>query len=243
MSTPQPEVRHKEEGCFGITPERKYYHRGGSFVKRSLRPKEFLTGVKGLHVPRLGVERLKNEAEALRYIRQHTDIPVPMLYSDFEDDGAYYLITEYVEGVNMRDLADDQKAVVRQELEGHLATLRTLRSKRMGGPSGIVVPPYRVMRLTERDRDEWDLQASDEEEYVFCHNDLSQHNVVVDPETLKITGIVDWEYAGFYPARFEMPIYNRPGPSVALEGEVDDSAELLAFLESKVSVAARVRSG
>ena len=53
------------------------YHRGGSFVKRSLRPKEFLTGVKGLRVPRLGVERLKNEAEALRYIRQHTNIPVP----------------------------------------------------------------------------------------------------------------------------------------------------------------------
>ena len=184
-------------------------------------------------MPRLGKERLQNEADALRYIRQHTDIPVPTVYSDFEDDGAYYLITEYLDGINMADLDEEKKGVVRGELEGYLATLRTLRSKRMGGPGGVVVPPYRVMRLTGRD--EWELKDAEkeEEEYVFCHNDLSQHNVVVDPETLKITGIVDWEYAGFYPARFEMPFYTRRGPSVALEGETDDAAELLAFLESK----------
>ncbi|KAK4040792.1 kinase-like domain-containing protein [Parachaetomium inaequale] len=230
MSTNQPEER-REEGCFGLTFERKYYHRNGSFIKRSLRPREFRTGYRGLHVPRLGKERIKNEADSLRYIRQHTDIPVPTVYSDFEDDDAYYLVVEYVEGVGMNDLSDDQKAVVREELEGHLAKLKKLRSNRMGGPSGIVVPPYRVMRQTERD--DWTLQAAEVDEYVFCHNDLSQHNVVVDPDTLKITGIIDWEYAGFYPARFEMPFYTRFGPSVALKDEVDDSAELLDFLESK----------
>jgi aminoglycoside phosphotransferase (APT) family kinase protein len=231
MSAAKPQ-QPREAGCFAVTPERKYYHRGGSFVKRTLRPHEYITNFHGtLHAPRLGKERLMNEAESLRYIRQHTDIPVPAVYADFEDDGACYLITEYVEGVNMADLTEDQKAVVRRELETHLAKLKTLRSKRMGGPSGIVVPPYRVRRLTEKH--DWDLEVS-EQEYVFCHNDLSQHNVVFDPETLKITGIVDWEYAGFYPANFEMPFYNRLGPSVALEAEVDDSADLLAFLKSKV---------
>jgi aminoglycoside phosphotransferase (APT) family kinase protein len=179
-----------------------------------------------------------NEAESLRYISQHTNIPVPTVYSDFEDDDAYYLVVEYVEGVNMADLSDKQKTVVLEELTGHLATLKTLRSNRMGGPSGIAILPYRVMRLTETDS--WDFQTSDREEYFFCHNDLSQHNILVDPSTLKITAIVDWEYAGFYPARFEMPFYTRVGPSVALEdkGEVDDSAELLAFLESKNKSAA-----
>jgi aminoglycoside phosphotransferase (APT) family kinase protein len=236
MATTKPEERH-EEGCFAMTFERKYYHRGSSFIKRSLRPKEYRTGFRGLYVPRLSKERLMNEAESLRYIRQHTDIPVPTVYSDFEDDEAYYLVVEYAEGVNMVDLSDEQKAVVREELEGHLATLRMLRSNRMGGPSEIVIPPYRVMRLTKTDA--WDFQPSDSEEYVFCHNDLSQHNILVDPDTLKITSIVDWEYAGFYPARFEMPFYTRVGPSVALEdkGEVDDSAELLAYLESMNTVA------
>jgi hypothetical protein len=33
---------------------------------------------------------------------------------------------------------------------------------------------------------------------------------------------------------FDMPFYSRLGPSVALEGEVDDAADLLAFLKSKV---------
>lgn len=119
-----------------------------------------------------------------------------------------------------------------------MAMLRRLRSNRMGGPSGIVILPYRVMRLTETDT--WDFQPSGCDEYVFCHNDLSQHNIIVDPETLRITAIVDWEYAGFYPARFEMPFYLRIGPSIALEdkGEVDDGAELLAYLECMNKVAA-----
>ncbi|KAK0722279.1 hypothetical protein B0T26DRAFT_749700 [Lasiosphaeria miniovina] len=119
------------------------------------------------------MERLKNEAESLRYVRSHTDIPVPAVYSDFEDDGAYYLIT-----------------------------------------------------------------SSEHNDYVFCHNDLSQPNVVVDPETLKITAILDWEYAGFFPARFESPFYTRLGPSSAIDGEVDNAAELVDFLKSKSKIAA-----
>jgi thiamine kinase-like enzyme len=72
----------------------------------------------------------------------------------------------------------------------------------MGGPSGILIPPYRAMDKTVRD--DWNLVPADEEEYAFCHNDLSQHNVLVDPISLKITAIIDWEYAGFFPAWFEM---------------------------------------
>lgn len=172
-----------------------------------------------------------NEAESLRYIRHHTNIPVPTVYCDFEDEDAYYLVTEYVEGVSMSQLTEDQKAVVREELQGHLATLQTLKSNRLGGPSGIVIPPYRVLRRTEIDH--WHLKPLDHDEYVFCHNDLSQQNVIVDPDTLKINAIIDWEYAGFYPARFEWPFYTRLGPSVAGKDEVDDSLELLDFLKSR----------
>jgi aminoglycoside phosphotransferase len=59
------------------------------------------TGVRGLHVPRLGKERLVNKAHSLRFVRQYTTIPVPAVYYDFEDDEAYYLITKYVEGMEM----------------------------------------------------------------------------------------------------------------------------------------------
>lgn len=46
----------------------------------------------------------------------------------------------------MADLSEEGKAIVQEELKGYLATLRTLKSSRLGGPSGIVVPPYRVMQ-------------------------------------------------------------------------------------------------
>lgn len=220
-----------EPGCFAVTFERKYYHRGNAFIKRSLRPREFRSGYRGLHVPRLRNESLQNEAACLEYIRATTNVPVPQVYCDFEDDGAYYLITEYIDGVAMSDLSVEDKATVRQELEQHIATLQTLRSNRLGGPSGIIIPPYRVMQRTETDH--WSLRASEHDEYVFCHNDLSQQNVIVDPATLKIKAIIDWEYSGFYPRFFDWPFYTRLGPSSAIDGERDDSEELLEFLTSQ----------
>ncbi|SPQ20219.1 def597d0-41ab-4796-bf56-e565f73dea42 [Thermothielavioides terrestris] len=220
---PQPPLRPhptltSEEGCFATTPDRKYYRRGNAFIKRCLRPREFLPGPQGIHIPRFRKESLKNEADTLRFIRRYTEIPVPMVFTDFEDDDAYYLITEFVEGVNMADLPDHQKDGVIAELESHLAKLKELRSNRMGGPSGIVIPLTGCYRA----------------EYVFCHNDCSQHNIIVNPDTLKIAAIVDWEYAGFYPERFEFPFYKRKGPSVALGEEEDDTFELLHFLESQL---------
>lgn len=230
----QPDAGDSDEGCVGVTAERKYYALERAFIKRSLRRNELRTNFKGLiHVPRFRKASLKNEAESLRYIRQHTDIPVPTVYCAFEDTDAYYLITENIKGKKMSDLQEDQKDIVRKELQRHLATLKTLKSNRMGGPTGIVIPPYRVVRQTETDN--LHLKTSNEEEYVFCHNDLSQYNILVDPESLKINAIVDWEFAGFWPARFEFPFYNRLGPSVAIakEGEVDDSRELLAYIKSR----------
>lgn len=76
-------------------------------------------------------------------------------------------------------------------------------------------------------RQEWEMKALETEDLVFCHNDLSTHNIIVDPETLKINAIIDWEYAGFYPKEFEGMFFKRPGPSVALKGEVDDENTLL----------------
>jgi hypothetical protein len=122
--------------------------------------------------------------------------------------------------------------VIRKELELHGAKLRTLASMHMGGPSGIVIPPYRVLRHAENESC-WNLQPSTTREYVFCHNDLSQENVIVDPETLKIKAILDWEYAGFYPPEFEYPFYHRRGPSAAIGDETDDSIQLLEKLRSK----------
>lgn len=214
------------------TAERGYYHRDGFFIKRSLRPSEYMTTLQGnIHVPRLGKERLQNEAESLRFIRRVTNIPVPIVYGSFEVDGAYFLVMEYIEGVGMSQLPEDKKKLVWPELSQHRTTLHGIRSNKIGGPSGLVIPPYRVMDYT--DNDSWDQKEAKSPEYVFCHNDLSQYNIIVDPETLKINAIIDWEYAGFFPEYFEAPFYKRLGPSGAIDGEPDDVPRLLHFLNSQ----------
>lgn len=163
----------------------------------------------------------------MQFVQAFTNVPVPRLYYDFEYDGAYYVAVEYVEGVCMSDLNEDQKEAVAREIEIHLLTLHNLKSNKISGPSGIIIPPYRIMEKTE---DEMWNPPTEDRLYVFCHMDLSQHNVIVDPKTLKIKAIIDLEYCGFWPEQFDLPFYTRLGPSVARNGEIDDTLELLGFL-------------
>lgn len=130
----------REKQCIGLTVERKYFHVDSSWIKRSLRPSEWQTNpfAGNVFVPRLGNDRILNEAAAMRFIAENTDIPIPKLHGCFEDDGAVYLVMEYVEGVTMDTLAPEQRKVVEAELEHHLETLRGLKSDAWGGPDGTV---------------------------------------------------------------------------------------------------------
>ena len=226
-SPPNPST---PDSCFATTAERAYYHFDNIFIKRTLRSSEYMTTQRGTkHVPRLNKDRLQNEAACLRFIRRVCpEIPVPRIYGAFEVDWSFLLTTEYVQG-----LEEGEKRVVTEELLGYLAILHRIKSKTTGSPDpkGPVIPPYRAMAADDT-RDTWPRKTSDKEEYVFCHNDLSQANIIVDPETLKIKAIVDWEYAGFWPEWFKMRIWERVGPSVALErfGEREDVPALLSFL-------------
>lgn len=131
----------------------------------------------------------------------------------------------------MDELEDEQKQVAAQELEEYLGTLHRIRSRSLGGPTGIIVPPYRAMINTFRD--DWKIEKSISEKYIFCHNDLSQNNVIVDSITLKIKAILDWKYAEFYPEFFEARFFIRLGPLIVLSGEVDDSDIIAEYFINK----------
>ncbi|KAL7917954.1 kinase-like domain-containing protein [Trichoderma austrokoningii] len=149
-----------------------------------------------MHVPLFNMERILNDGACLLFLAETgIRIPIPKLLGCFEDDGAAYLVTEYVDGVRINDLNANSQAVV-------------------------VLPPYRIMQKSNGQP--WRMRQRKQQDLVFCHNDLSMNNVLVDPGTLKIKAIIDWEYAGFYPSEFVFPFYQRPRPSVALEGKVDD---------------------
>lgn len=74
------------------------------------------------------------------------------------------------------------------------------------------------------------MKPREKDDLVFCHNDLSTNNIIVDPKTLKINAVIDWEYAGFFLPEFEGLFFKRVGPSVALKGEHNDEDELYAVL-------------
>ena len=67
-----------------VTFERKYYHCDAVFIQRSLRPREFRIGNRGLHIPRISKERFMNEAASLQYIRETISIfnlhPIQFIY-------------------------------------------------------------------------------------------------------------------------------------------------------------------
>lgn len=97
----------------------------------------------------------------------------------------------------MSELSECDKQIVAEEIKQHVETLRALLSDTPGVPGeSLMCPPQRVMRKLWKIHSCWKLRENDTKgDYVFCHNDLGQHNVIVDPVTLKINAIIDWEFA------------------------------------------------
>ena len=57
----------------------------------------------------------------------------------FEDDGAVYLVTEFVDGIGMNEIDDSTaKRIVEKELQEHVEALKELKSNVWGGPDGLV---------------------------------------------------------------------------------------------------------
>ncbi len=228
--------KHREPGCFGITPDKKYYEVGRSFIKRTLRRHEWMTSpaIANWTPSACLPQRWKTDAAILEYLREKTNIPLPRLQHTFEDDGAFYFSTELVPGVAMSQLTEEQKQVVTKELLEHVATLKSLRSDTPGVPGqALLCAPNRVHSGFWKHHTCWRPKTDVKNgNYVFCHNDMAQHNVIVDPDTLKINAIIDWEYGGFWPEWFEQPYWERKGPSAPIRDEKDDTERCREWLSA-----------
>ncbi len=197
---------HREPGVWAVFADRKIYHLNNLFIKRTLRKHEWLELESGLVVRPSGAmpQRYRIDVAVQKYLREHTNIPVPAFATTYEDDGAMHLAEEFVPGVQMDELTDGERKVVEKELLQHLATLKSLRSDTPGVPGEeLAVPPQRVCDFHYKYHSCWRPRNGVKGDFVMCHGDLGQHNVLVDPKTLKITAIIDWEFGGFWPEWFE----------------------------------------
>ncbi|KAL1667130.1 kinase-like domain-containing protein [Schizophyllum commune] len=239
-------LRVRDPGCTYITCDRKYYELVGQdgverFMKRSLTEAEWAIRARdGARIPPAYdvAAHIRNEAAAIAFVRAHTNIPVPNVICSFDDGGRSYLIEDKVPGISMSKLPDDAKVTVMREVEAHIRTLQSVKGTTMGGFCGVACLPFRVSCIFPRgETPQVTFRPDVPYELVLCHNDMAQHNIIVDPETLKINAIIDWEFAGFYPKEFEAAFYKRSGGSVALKEyeEVSDLPALLEILETCAS--------
>jgi len=194
--------------------ERQYILTDSTFTKGELTQDKLpLSQATGKRVqPRWSRERLQNEASTLNFIFTTTDIPVPKCLGLFEENGLLYLRTERATGVPLDELGSDiAVAHVSECLQSSvLPQLRQLRHHTTGSVNATL-PLFPPSRITYRDkRPIWFRKTAPNNDFVFCHNDLGQHNIFVDPDTFAITAIIDWEFAGYFTPEFECPLWLRP---------------------------------
>jgi hypothetical protein len=194
------------------TFERSFTFKRRTFIKRELNESELIHRKSGEIVwPFWGKERLKNEAAALEFITSNTTIPVPE-FRLYTKDGLLHLETARItDGVLLEDLPcpeipDALKKVDEQINSNILPQLRKLRRNFIGSVDASL-PVFPPQRIHGHDRRSWPQRSSETADFVFCHNDLAPQNIFVDPRTYRIVGIIDWEYAGFFPPEFELCLW------------------------------------
>ena len=116
-------------------------------------------------------------------------------------------LTDALEKVTGDDKSRLLKNVEHFVMDVVLPQLQSPRSTTLGGLCGVVIPPVRVTRIDKRQW--WPPKTSQIDRYCFCHSDLAQQNILLDPKTLEPVALIDGEYSGFYPPTFESPLWKK----------------------------------
>lgn len=181
--------------------------------------------------------RIQREVEAMRYVQQHTSIPVPYVievHVGKDEDEAGWFFMERLGGVQLdsawSSLDSSAQARTLSQLKSYFAELHALRPPTSPGWIGSCskgpaydhriinvitcgpfasVKEFHDMLMAPAGKIFPDLipkyrpRLPDNDEIVFAHGDVSWENILVDPTTGHVTGIIDWEMAGFWPRWWE----------------------------------------
>jgi len=172
------------------------------YMKRNVEPSEFRVNLNNHRVLSFtnSANAIRNEKLAIDYVRANTKIPVPNIVYYLDEGSRVYLATEKVEGICFDEVGDphDKQKVIEQ-LDAYVEELETHRSSKIRGFGVDVCFPAYINDLEDPVGSEEFLEL-DSKPFVLCHGDLHPGNIIVDPKTMKIEAVIDWEYAGYYPA-------------------------------------------
>lgn len=168
------------------------------------------------------------EVAAMRYIRAHTTVPVPRPWLMFTWGGLTRIIMDRVPGTTLEaiwyDLSPAERDGYVQQLADIVSQLRSLQSPfgdRICSAAGGAFMDHRIstvcpvgpfadedgfneatlMYVPEPHPSREELLHHIRHPIVFTHNDLAMRNVMVRGG--KITGVIDWEGSGWFPAHWE----------------------------------------
>jgi aminoglycoside phosphotransferase (APT) family kinase protein len=183
-------------------------------------------------VAKLGRNIKLHETNNMNFVRKHTSIPVPEVFDEYDTtDGRHCIIMSYIPGTPLQEawpnMLDESKSSIVEQLIGYIHELRQLKGESISSASGSPTFMYifdspvdkvlhsssefhhllttRVYRLPGMFREAYvnfiRSRFNDNSRLVFTHADLADRNIVVQDG--RITGILDWEWAGFYPEHWE----------------------------------------
>ncbi|KFY23059.1 hypothetical protein V493_06131 [Pseudogymnoascus sp. VKM F-4281 (FW-2241)] len=183
----------------------------------------------GLYAKRCTIRAADNEISALRILeRKAPSIPAPLIIDTFTDDSADWFIMTRVPGTRLENVlhrtSHAERAQLATDLSNILAQMHKIENTspyRFGNVSGGPIYDNRLidsagpfnsegnlnMRLLGRTEfmkylmDEVPTAFSRSHDSVFTHGDLFFSNVLVDGG--RLSGLVDWEGAGFMPAYWD----------------------------------------
>lgn len=171
------------------------------------------------------------EVDNLRFVKRHTTTPVPDVLESWTQGDRYFSISGLIPGETLStvwaDLSDDERDRVAKQTADVLAQLRMLHSPRLeslggkplydaflfcsdyGAPHGPLGSDDQLQHemwkalkaVPEGARQRLRARMPRSEPYTFTHGDLAMSNIMVQNGNL--SGIIDWERAGFFPAWWE----------------------------------------
>ncbi|RKP34406.1 kinase-like domain-containing protein, partial [Dimargaris cristalligena] len=180
------------------------------------------------------------EVQAMQFIKEHTTIPVPDIYS-YRIDGSDSIIEmERIAGITLKEciaqnrVTTDHIQRIAEQLNDYIHQMRGLQSDVVGpciwtdsdteqALHDPFVPFPTPMPMHEAEAFMMNNLLQHREsrpptgftqmfsKYLkqhtytinLTHGDLLPRNIMVDPDTCQITGILDWEFSGFYPEYWE----------------------------------------
>jgi aminoglycoside phosphotransferase len=203
----------------------------------------------GGHVVKYGNAVNIDEAQKLSFIQESgLEIPVPVVYSAGKCGDIGFIEMEWKEGDTSEsawsELANEDKLSYARQLREIVNGLRSLEGRYIGSlEQGPAIDPRRSPNRGEPFQTEAafnkfllsntisttptiyrkmleSLLPATDHKIVLTHRDLSPTNIIVKEG--RVVGIVDWEYAGWYPEYWEFVQFFR-----ALYADYRDFADII----------------